>query len=50
MEKKQFHDIEIKKRKFLLHKRPISISNIDITKIVEKCSPKIVPKMSAYRR
>ena len=30
----KFGDIEIEKRKFHQHKRPISINNIDINKIV----------------
>ena len=30
----KFGDIEIKKQKFHQHKRPISIKNIDINKIV----------------
>ena len=30
----KFGDIEVKKQKFRLHKRPISIKNIDINKIV----------------
>ena len=30
----KFGDIEIKKQKFHQHKRPISIKNVDINKIV----------------
>ena len=35
----KFGDIEIEKQKFHQHKRPISIKNIDINKIVVSKSP-----------